>query len=65
VGLPVVLHFISEKFIIYSFASQNIFMPVAGIDFKPVFDVHVTMHCDKFLKIKPMRCTNFSNLFLE
>jgi len=40
-------------------------MPSAGVDFKPVFDVRMTMHCDKFLKIKPTRCTNFSNLFLE
>jgi len=23
------------------------------------------LHCDKFLLIKPTRCTNFSNLFLE
>ena len=29
------------------------------------FDVYVTMHHDKFLIIKPTRCTNFSNLFLE
>jgi len=29
------------------------------------FDVHVTMHRVKFLIIKPTRCTNFSNLFLE
>jgi hypothetical protein len=29
------------------------------------FDVHVTMHLDKFLIIKPTRCTNSSNLFLE
>ena len=27
------------------------------------FDVHVTMHRDKFLIIKPTRCTDFSNLF--
>jgi len=27
------------------------------------FDVHVTMHRDKFLYNKPTRCTNFSNLF--
>jgi hypothetical protein len=27
------------------------------------FDVHVTMHRDNFLIIKPTRCTNFSNLF--
>ena len=32
---------------------------------KSEFDVHVTVHCDKFLKTKPTRWTNFSNLFLE
>ena len=26
-------------------------------------DFHVTVHRDTFLKIKPTRCTNFSNLF--
>ena len=29
------------------------------------FDVHVTVHHDKFHTIKPTRCTNFSNLLLE
>ena len=29
------------------------------------FDVHVTVHRDKFLITKPTRCTYFSNLFLE
>jgi len=29
------------------------------------FHVHVTVHRDKFLIIKPTRCTNFSNLFLK
>jgi hypothetical protein len=29
------------------------------------FDVHVTVYRVKFLIIKPTRCTNFSNLFLE
>ena len=29
------------------------------------YDVHVTVHRDKFLIIKPTRWTNFSNLFLE
>ena len=29
------------------------------------FDFHVTVYRDKFLIIKPTRCTNFSNLFLE
>jgi len=28
-----------------------------------VFDVHMTVHRDKFLIIKPTRCNNFSNLF--
>jgi len=32
---------------------------------KLFFDVHVTVHRDKFLIINPTRCTNFSNLFLE
>ena len=27
------------------------------------FDFHVTVDRDKFLTIKPTRCTNFSNLF--
>jgi len=30
-----------------------------------IYDVYVTVHCVKFLIIKPIRCTNFSNLFLE
>jgi len=30
-----------------------------------VFGVHVTVHRDTFLVIKPTRWTNFSNLFLE
>ena len=29
------------------------------------FDVHLTVHHVKFLIIKPTRCINFSNLFLE
>jgi hypothetical protein len=29
------------------------------------FHIHVTVHRDKFLIIKPTRCTDFSNLFLE
>jgi hypothetical protein len=29
------------------------------------FDVHVTVYRDKFLIIKPTRCTNFSNLLLK
>jgi len=28
------------------------------------FDVYVTVRRDKFLIIEPIRCTNFSNLFL-
>ena len=30
-----------------------------------LFDVPVTVHCVKFLIIKPTKRTNFSNLFLE
>jgi hypothetical protein len=30
-----------------------------------VFDIHVTVHCDKFRTIKPTRCTDFSNIFLK
>jgi len=30
-----------------------------------VSDVHVTVNRAKFLTIKPTRCINFSNLFLE
>jgi len=29
------------------------------------FDGHVNVHRDKFLIIKPTRCTDFSDLFLE
>ena len=29
------------------------------------FDVHVNVHRDKFLTIKPTRCTSFSNLIFE
>jgi hypothetical protein len=29
-----------------------------------VFDIQVTVHCDKFLTIKPTRCADFSNIFL-
>ena len=34
------------------------------VQFVIKFDVHVTVHRDKFLIIKPTICTNFSNLFL-
>jgi len=30
-----------------------------------LFDVHVSVHRDKFLIIKPTRCTNFSSLLLK
>ena len=30
-----------------------------------VFDVHFIVYRDKFLIIKPTKCANFSNLFLE
>jgi len=32
---------------------------------KMKLDIHVTVHRDKILIIKPTRCTNFSNLFLK
>ena len=32
---------------------------------KGELDVHVSVHSDKFLKIKPAKCTIFSNVFLE
>jgi hypothetical protein len=38
---------------------------MGGMDPKPKFDIHVTVHRDEFLIIKPTRCTNFSNLFLK
>jgi len=28
------------------------------------FDVHVTVHRDKFLIVEPTRCTNFLNFFI-
>jgi len=31
--------------------------------FVEIFDVHVTVHRDKFLTIKPTRCTDFSNYY--
>ena len=42
-----------------------ILLPIVTELTNPLFDVHVTVHRDKFLTIKPTRCTNFSNLFLE
>jgi len=45
----------------FIFAITNICVLTYYID----FDVHVTVHHDKFLTIKPTRCTNFSNLLLE
>jgi len=29
-----------------------------------LFDVHVTVHHDRFLTIKPTSCSDFSNIFL-
>jgi hypothetical protein len=42
-----------------------IFMLVRNTTLFNSIDIHVTVHRDKFLTIKPTRCTNFSNLFLE
>ena len=33
------------------------------VDISEKSDIHVTVHRDKFLTIKPTRCTNLSNLF--
>jgi len=35
------------------------------IEANAMFHFHVTVHRDKFFIIKPTRCTNFPNLFLE
>jgi hypothetical protein len=42
-----------------NYISINLVTPIVR------FDVHVTVHRDKFLIIKPTRCSHFSNLFLE
>jgi hypothetical protein len=42
---------------------ENVDKPSDSI--KRQYDVHVTVHRVKFLIIKPTRCTNSSNLFLE
>ena len=34
-----------------------------GLQYTVLFYAHVSVHRDKFLVIKPTRCTNFSNLF--
>jgi len=36
-----------------------------GFEDRNQFEVHVTVNRVKFLIIKPTRCNNFSNLFLE
>ena len=41
----------------------NNIIPVILDVVESVFDVHVTVSRVKFLIIKPIRCTNFSNLF--
>jgi hypothetical protein len=38
----------------------SVTLPTFSVD---VFDIHVIVHHDKFLIIKPTRCSNFSNLF--
>ena len=43
----------------------RILFPIMWVNFIFLFDFHVPMHHVKFLKIKPTRCTNSSNLFLE
>jgi hypothetical protein len=46
-------------------ASHGSSTSIPYIWFTMGFDVHVTVHHDKFLRVKPTRCINYSHLFLE
>jgi hypothetical protein len=46
-------------------AVKKIHTAVIILHIQQVFDVHVTVHRVKFLIVKPVSCTNFSNYFLE
>ena len=50
---------------VYNFTASNGWINRYKNRHNTEFDVHVTMHHDKFLTIKPTRCTNFSKLILE
>ena len=58
-----VLMFVLWQYI--SNAVKKIHTTVIILHIQQVFDVHVTVHRVRFLIIKPVRCTNFSNYFLE
>ena len=47
----------------YVLATQNCWVAIGSNKLLWMFDIRVTVHRDKFLIIKPTRCTNFSNLF--
>jgi len=49
----------------YMFRTRGFIFRKMVVHRRMVYDVRVTMHRDKFLIIKPTRCTDFSNLFLE
>jgi len=69
--LPTIALFASLLHIFFRFAYLTVetcscsFSDVLNVLRLLSFDIYVTMHCDKFLIIKPTRCTSFSNLFLE
>jgi len=57
--------FLSSQFRAKSLWNKQDFIHNEREGIRELSDVHVTVHRDKFLIIKPSRCTNFSNLFLE
>jgi len=54
-----------EIFVRERLVAHSLSISFCKTDLLTLFDVHLTVHRDKFLIIKPTRCTNFSNLFLE
>ena len=54
-----------ERAVEYILSATIIFVHHVNETALTTFDVHVTVHRVKFLVIKPTRCTDFSNLFLE
>ena len=54
-----------QDWVYFGKADRGIFECAVHMKTRSEFDVHVTVHRDKFLITKPTRCTNFSNLFLE
>ena len=45
-------------------ADRGIFECAVHMKTRSEFDVHVTVHRDKFLITKPTRCTNFSQFYV-